>query len=117
MSHEAMTHEAMTNDARTREATIHATPAQGDCLPMFRSAPEPFQYLPIFAKVAIERLDADHALRTGVQLDALLDAYAKTYGLACDEHTRYSEHYICERRYGATFLPLAIAGHANEVRA
>ncbi|MEJ8816123.1 hypothetical protein WKW77_34085 [Variovorax ureilyticus] len=112
-----MTHEAMTNEAKTREVTIHSTPAQGGGEPMFRSAPEPFQCLPLFAKVAIERLDADHALRTGVQLDALLDAYAKTYGLACDEHTRFSAQYICERRYGATFLPLAIAAHANEVRA
>lgn len=112
-----MTHEAMTNDAKTREATFRATSAQGGGEPMFRSAPEPFQYLPLFAKVAIERLDADHALRTGVQLDALLDAYAKTYGLACDEHTRFSAQYICERRFGASFLPLKVAGHANEVRA
>ena len=107
----------MTNEATTHDAMIRATTAPRGGEAMFRSAPEPFQYLPLFAKVAIERLDADHALRTGVQLDALLDAYAKTYGLACDEHTRLSAQYICERRFGATFLPLAIAAHANEVRA
>lgn len=101
----------------TNEAMMRATPAQGAGDPMFRSAPEPFQYLPLFAKVAIERLDADHALRTSVRLDALLDAYAKTYSLACDEHTRFSAQHICERRFGATFLPLAMAGHAHEVRA
>ena len=107
----------MTNEATTHEAMIHATTAPRGGEAMFRSAPEPFQYLPLFAKVAIERLDADHALRTGVQLDALLDAYAKTYGLACDEHTRFSAQYICERRFGATFLPLTVAGHAKEVQA
>ena len=107
----------MRNEAMTHEATAHATTKRGGDEPMFRSAPEPFQYLPLFAKVAIERLGADHALRTGVQLDALLDAYAKTYGLACDVHTRFSAQTICERRFGATFLPLTVAGHANEVRA
>ena len=110
-----MTRERMTQENLTREVTIHATTA-GSCEPMFRSAPEPFQHLPLFAKVAIERLDADHVLRTGAQLNALLDAYAKTYGLVCDEHTRYSAHYLCERRFGATFLPLTVASPASEVR-
>lgn len=62
-------------------------------------APELYQYLPLFAKVAIERLDADSDLRTPAKLDELLDAYAGTYGQACDEHTRYSAHYRCSRRF------------------
>lgn len=63
------------------------------------NGPSPYQYLPSFAKVAIERVDCDSSLRTDEKLDELLDAYAKTYGEACDDHTRYSAHHICQRRF------------------
>ena len=65
--------------------------------------PEIYQYIPLFAKVAIERLDADSDLRHAVQLDALLDAYATTYGQTCDDHTRFSAKHICSRRFGETY--------------
>lgn len=62
-----------------------------------------YQYLPLFAKVAIERLDADADLRSNHKLDELLDSYASTYGMECDSVTRDSAHHICARRFGATF--------------
>jgi hypothetical protein len=66
---------------------------------LFEQNYEPYQYLPLFAKLAIERLDADSDLRTAAQLDELLDAYAKTYGCTCDELTRESAHYRCAHRF------------------
>lgn len=59
----------------------------------------PFQYLPLFAKVAIERLDAAHQLRTAVKLDELLQAYAETYGLRVDLETCAAAHRICAARF------------------
>lgn len=64
------------------------------------AAHTPYQYLPPFAKIAIERLDADADLRTPDKLDELLNAYAKTYGQSCDDDTRTSAHRICARRLG-----------------
>ena len=46
--------------------------------------PTPYQYLPLWAKVAIERLDADAALRSEAMLDELLDSYARCYAEAVD---------------------------------
>jgi hypothetical protein len=63
----------------------------------------PYQYLPLFAKVSIERLDADSDLRTGDKLDSLLDGYAATYGVECDSNTRESAHHICTRRFVGSF--------------
>ena len=63
----------------------------------------PYQYLPLYAKISIERLDSDSDLRTGEMLNSLLDAYAKTYGEECDTHSRESAHYICSRRFLGSF--------------
>lgn len=62
----------------------------------------PFQHLPLFAKVAIERLDG-LADRTNIALDSMLDAYAATYGIECDVLTRESAHHICARRFLGSF--------------
>ena len=70
---------------------------------LFKQNFTPYQYLPLFAKVAIERLDADSDLRTSQKLNELLDAYSKTYGLVCDDHDRESSQYICSRRFGDSF--------------
>jgi hypothetical protein len=59
----------------------------------------PFQYLPLFAKVAIERLNSAEHLRTAAQLDDLLQAYAKTYGRTVDLETCAAVHRICARRF------------------
>jgi len=80
-----------------------AMPSQGPSAP-----------LPPFAHKALERLQDDHALRTGVQLDLLPDAYAQASGRTCDLSTRGDAHRACARRFGATFLPLALAGEAGQ---
>ena len=59
----------------------------------------PVQHLPLFARVAIERLDADSHLRTAPQLDELLQAYANFYCLTVDLETCASAHQICHRRF------------------
>lgn len=61
--------------------------------------PESYQYLPLFAKVAIDRIDSDSSLRTTEQLDSMLDAYAKTYGTECDDYIRFSAQHIAARRF------------------
>lgn len=66
--------------------------------------PELYQYLPLWARMAIERLDADSSLRTAAKLDELIDAYAKTYGETPDDYIRESTHYRAQMRFGA---PLA----------
>ena len=50
--------------------------------------PTPYQYLPLWAKVAIERLDADAQLRSEAMLDELIASSARSYGDSVDEHTR-----------------------------
>ena len=59
----------------------------------------PYQYLPTFAKVAIERLDQNSDMRNASALNAMLDAYAKTYGIECDNETRESAAHIAARRF------------------
>lgn len=61
--------------------------------------PTPYRYLPLWAKVAIERLDACAELRTEAMLDELLDGYARTYGEAVDAQNRESARHICRRRF------------------
>ena len=65
---------------------------------------EPYQYLPTYAKVAIDWLDCNSHLRNTQNLDQALEAYAKTYGVSVDDHIRASAHYICSRRFGETFV-------------
>lgn len=48
--------------------------------------PTPYQYLPLWAKIAIERLDCDSALRSESMFDELLAGYARSYGEQVDEH-------------------------------
>jgi hypothetical protein len=66
--------------------------------PMMRPA-EHIARLPLFARLAIERIDADSDLRTGAKLDELLRAYAAQYRETCDDHTRQSAHAIASRRF------------------
>jgi len=66
--------------------------------PMMRPA-EHIARLPLFARLAIERIDADSDLRTGAKLDELLRAYAAQYRETCDDYTRQSAHAIASRRF------------------
>ena len=56
-------------------------------------------HLPLFARIAVEWLDADATKRTPAQLDAFLDAYAGTYGVQCDPDTRAKAHRFCAARF------------------
>lgn len=71
------------------------------------SAPS-FQHLPLWAGIAIERLDACSELRTQRQLDEFLNAYAKTYGTEVDETTRTAAKLICRQRFGDSFKELPV---------
>jgi hypothetical protein len=76
--------------------------------PVFvKRALESYQYLPTYAKVAIERLDADSTLRRGLMLETLLESYAKTYGMEVEDHIRASAHHICLRRF-PDYAPLIV---------
>ena len=59
----------------------------------------PYQYLPLFAKVSIERIDQNSDMRNTASLNGMLDAYAKTYGIECDSETRASAQHIASRRF------------------
>lgn len=67
-----------------------------------------FLHLPLWARIAIERLDACSELRTQRQLDAFLDAYAKTYGTEVDETTRAAAKLICRQRFAGSFKELPV---------
>ena len=56
-------------------------------------------FLPLYARLAVERLDADASLRTRTQLDALLDDYAETYGIQCDPDTRAEALHRCMLKF------------------
>ena len=70
--------------------------------------PELYQYLPLFAKVSIERLDGNPDYRNPSMLDSLLDSYAKTYGETCDNYTRESAHYRASKRF-YDFVPMVFS--------
>ena len=59
----------------------------------------PLQYLPLFARVAVERLDADCALRSPAMLDELLQGYARFYSASVDLETCAAAHHVCTRRF------------------
>ncbi|MCU7369986.1 hypothetical protein PEC18_03660 [Paucibacter sp. O1-1] len=70
--------------------------------------PTPYQYLPLWAKIAIERLDASAELRNEAMLDELLESYARTYGELVDAQTRDSARHICRRRFMGTYAEPAL---------
>lgn len=70
----------------------------------------PYQCLPLWAMISIERLDADSTLRTEDMLDELLSGYASSYGLTVDEETRQLALQICKQRFGSSFSCLKASG-------
>lgn len=83
----------------------------GSVLNPSRRPPESYGYLPLFAKLAVERLDRDNNLRSGAVVDELMRAYAQHYGLTPTtlghdhwEFIRFSVHYRCAKRF-ADFTP------------
>lgn len=67
--------------------------------PIERAVP-PLAHMPLYVRVAIERLDCNSQLRTALMLDELLTAYAASYGVAeLDAGTRATAHAICASRF------------------
>jgi len=62
-----------------------------------------FHQLPLYARIAIERLIADESLRSNLKLDELLDAYAAIYGEECCSVTRDNAHRYCMRMFRGAF--------------
>jgi len=72
-------------------------------------APAPRQpaapVFPLFARLAIERLQADSALRSPAQLAEFLAAYAATYGEQCADETGAAVLAYCVSRWPEDFNP------------
>lgn len=64
----------------------------------------PFQYLPLWAKVAVEWLDGRHELRSQDKLDDVLDHSAKFYGECANDAIRESVRAICRRRFMGSYV-------------
>lgn len=64
----------------------------------------PLRSLPLWAQVAIERLDACTELRNQAMLDELLTGYARTYGAAVPPEIRSAVRQICHLRFGESYL-------------
>lgn len=59
----------------------------------------PYRYLPLYARIAVERLDCDPGLRNFRMLDTLLQSYAQSYSEKVDVETCVSAHQICSKRF------------------
>jgi len=80
------------------QSNLYSQPIAG--LPAFIRPAEHYRYLPNPAKCALEYLDAQcTADRTIENLDKYIDHYFKVTGQVCDDHTRYSCHYIAIKRF------------------
>jgi hypothetical protein len=77
-------------------ADVSAALAAGEILGLGNT---PFMYLPLYARVAVERLDRDDSLRTGAQLDELLKAYAESMAHTVDLETCAAAHRVCSKRF------------------
>lgn len=65
--------------------------------------PDALHHLPLYAKCAIEYLDAQaQHERSIAKLDNYLAHYATSMGCEVDEHVRYSAHAIVLRRFSGT---------------
>jgi hypothetical protein len=60
----------------------------------------PYTALPLYARIAIERLERDRTLRSATQLEELLSAYASSNGAELDRSTHAAVEQICVRRFG-----------------
>lgn len=59
--------------------------------------------LPLWARVAIEWMDARPELRSEAKLDDLLGHFAAVSAIAVDEATRQSARAVCRRRFMASY--------------
>lgn len=62
-----------------------------------------YHELPLYARVAFERVSQDSSLRTVSMVDELLAGYAKTYGVDVDEEVREVVLAVCQDRFPEAF--------------
>lgn len=80
------------------KSNLYSQPIAG--YPAFIRPPEHYRYLPNPAKCALEYLDAQNRSdRTIKLLDKYIDHYFTVTGQSCEDHTRYSCHYIAIKRF------------------
>ncbi len=58
-----------------------------------------YSLLPLFAKIALDRLASDSNLRNSKMLDELLQSYADFYLMKVDMITCLATHCMCKRRF------------------
>lgn len=58
-----------------------------------------YSLLPLFAKIALDRLANDSKLRNSKILDELLQSYADFYLMKVDMITCLATHSMCKRRF------------------
>jgi hypothetical protein len=63
--------------------------------------PDSKQHLPLFARCALEYLEAQDK-RSIAKLNGYLDHYATAYGCEVEDHVRFSAHAIAVRRFAAS---------------
>jgi len=68
----------------------------------------PFKALPLWARVAVEWMVADSALRNEAKLDNLLAHFAKHSGGVVVDVIRESARQYCRLRFGATYSEPAL---------
>jgi hypothetical protein len=71
--------------------------------------PNPFQYLPLWARVAVEWLDGRSELRSQDKLDAVLDHSAQFYGVTVHDAVREKVREICRRRFMGSYTEPAVS--------
>ena len=60
---------------------------------------EHYQYLPLYAKLTLERMDGDSSLRTVDMMDGLLAAYAAQYRETVEDYVRASVAHHAFKRF------------------
>jgi hypothetical protein len=99
-----------TPEAHHRAADVSAALAAGKIQDLGST---PLCYLPLYAQIAIERLDRDASLRDGARLDELLNGYARSMCRTVDLETCAAAHRVCARRFHDFRETIAGAPWAN----
>ena len=60
---------------------------------------EHYNYLPLYAKLTLERMDGDSSLRTVAMMDELLTAYAAQYRETVEDYVRESVAHHAFKRF------------------
>ena len=61
---------------------------------------EHYNYLPLYAKLTLERMDSDSTLRTVAMMDELLVSYARQYRETVEDYVKESVAHHAQKRFG-----------------